>query len=88
MKEQQFDLFDLILDKIKNYKGYTVVGILKDADPGASIVHFDTKAEFDQEFCIVNRYGHDYPEQLPNSTLEFYCDDGPYLVIDGKFRFN
>ncbi len=86
MIEEQFDLFSLVLDKVKDYKGYTVIGILKDADPGANIVHFDTKAEFDQEFSIVNRYGHDYPKQLQNSTLEFWCDDGPYLAIDGKLQ--
>jgi len=83
MTEYQLDLFSLVLDKVKKYKGYTIVGILKDADPGANIINFDTKEEFEQNFEGYNRRGFTTWRLSRTSELEFWCDDGPYLVIDG-----
>ncbi len=79
MREEYLDLFDLIMYKIKYYKGYTVVGLLKDADPGAKLYRFDTKEDFEKVFTMRGTY----PE--PTDEDEIYSDDGCfYLVIDGE----
>jgi len=36
-EEYQLDLFGLVLDRVKKHKGYTVIGILKDAPLGVRI---------------------------------------------------
>ena len=86
MTEERLDLFDLIMDKVKQHKGYTVIGILKDAEPGANLINFDTKEEFEQEFeQRQNRFYGGY-QLKASSNLDFYCDDGPYLAIDGVLQ--
>jgi hypothetical protein len=80
MKEEQLDLFGLVLDKVKDYKGYTVISLMRDADPGATLYRFDTKEEFDKVFTLRGCY----PESIDEDEI-YNSDYGCfYLVIDGK----
>lgn len=94
MNEETIGLFDLIMWKIKDYKGYCVFTLLKDADPGVKIFLFPKKEEFDKNFVMKGNYP--YPKNITSqygNSLEFtidgddfYVEDCMYLAVDGKVQ--
>ena len=101
MKFFDIGLFNMALASLEEDKGYTLIEILKDADPGINYYHYDTKEDFEKDWetgrnelykCdtlipkhIVKQYGTSYSCLL--SGAEFYIETNElYLVIDGKLK--
>lgn len=93
------NVFDLICDNIKGYKGYTLVEISKESD--SKIIHYDTKEEFDKYFetkkhpyypgnmlvpkNITGDYGDSKECVIDDSDISEYIEfNNLYLFIDGK----
>jgi len=79
------NLYDLIKEKIKDYKGYTLFEI-KDNDHMVNIFHFETKEEFDNNFEMV-KHGY-YPGKFPrpkNITKSY--GDSVECLIDGEEHY-
>ena len=75
------NIYTLIEEKIKNYKGYVLYEI-KDDDHMANIFHFETKEEFDNNFEMKKHsyYPDTYP--TPKNIVKSYGDSVECL-IDG-----
>jgi len=83
MKTINLDLFDLVIEKCKNLKGYTAIGITGD-EAGANLYNFETKEEFERVFKLNKHHISVIPGTIESN--EIWCDDGYYLMIDGKLQ--
>lgn len=98
IKYEGIDFFDIIVEKIKPYKGYTVFHISRD-DNYCQIFNFKTKEDFEKEFhidkhpyypgnCIIPNQIEEESNQFDTCFIggqEYMLDiSNIYLVIDGK----
>lgn len=81
------DLYSLIKEKIKNYKGYILFEI-KDDDHMANIFHFETKEEFEKNF-EMKKHGY-YPDTYPypKNVIKNYGDSVECLIDGSEFYIN
>jgi len=100
LKYESIDFFDLVVEKLKNYKGYTVFHI-ENENQYCQIFNFDSKEKFDREFSIAKNPSYPGNMVIPNNIIEEFgisdkCIidnqefilnlDSIYLVIDGKLK--
>ena len=90
---ESVNLFDLIIEKIKDYKGHTVVEL--DEEDGAKIFHYDTKEEFEKDFRIFFHQMYRSYGVVPKTITKEYgssvdCiveDEEEYLDINRLYYF-
>jgi len=87
IKEVSF--YDLLINSIKDLKGYTFIEIKEDADASALIVNYPTKEEFEVDFIFnVNgatpRVKNDNYEYLIDGEYEYIDFNNVYFFKDGK----
>jgi len=96
-------MFTLIMEKIKDWRGYTVFEILPD-DHDCNIFHYETKEEFDNDFRIEkSKYIPYEPKIVPQNIIEggrqhitcmlqgeerYLHIAESYLAIDGEYFRN
>lgn len=83
LKYESFDFFDITVEKLKNYKGWTVFYISKE-DQYCQVFSFAHKEDFDKNFSI-NKHPH-YPGNMvvPNNVNETEQGASDRCVIDGQ----
>ena len=80
---ETFDFFDLIVEKLKKNKGYTIFSIEKEED-FCKVFNFETKEEFDKEFTITKH--PIYPGNIiaPNNVIESEIGLSDTCIINGQ----
>ena len=83
LKYESFDFFDITVEKLKNYKGWTVFYISKE-DQYCQVFNFANKEDFDRNFSI-NKHPH-YPGNMvaPNNVEETEQGNSDRCIIDGQ----
>lgn len=85
MKSYTISLFDLILEKLKDEKGYNVVSLSDENDDIGQIFHFETKEEFESNFEIAKHPY--YPDNMiipKNDIFTIISHHKLYLIVDGN----
>lgn len=84
MKTHTVSLFDLILEKLKDEKGYNVVSLDNQNDDIGQIFHFETREEFEANFEITKHPYYPTNMIIPrNNIFSIVNHHNLYLIIDG-----
>jgi hypothetical protein len=85
MKSYTISLFDLILEKLKDEKGYNVVSLSDENDDIGQIFHFETKEEFELNFEIAKHPYYPGNMIIPkNNIFSIISHHNLYLIVDGN----
>jgi len=80
----QTDTFKLLIEKVHNYKGYTLLEILQD-DGMCNIIHYDTKEEFEKDFSFAPHGFFPHEKRLfPKNVVESYGRESVTCIIQGE----
>lgn len=93
------NIIDLMINKIKGWKGYTILEVLHE-DNQCNIIHYDTFEEFKEDFKLEKSKYYPYEKRLvptniiTNGRIDIECEvqgrchymhiGESYLVIDGE----
>ncbi len=81
---ESISTFDLLCEKVKDYKGYTVIQVSKEEH--SKIFHFDDKADFDKNFELKPHSYYPCDALYPiNVTAEY--GDSIECVVDGEEQY-
>jgi hypothetical protein len=85
---ETFDFFDLIVEKLKSYKGYTVFSIEKE-EQFCKIFNFETEEEFNKNFSISKHPIYPGSMIVPNNVVEIEHGIGDTCIIgEQEFTIN
>jgi hypothetical protein len=89
MNSYTVSLFDLILEKLKDEKGYNVVSLSDENDDIGQVFHFETKEEFELNFEITKHPYYPNNKIIPkNNIFSIISHHNLYLIVDGKLVNN
>jgi len=89
MNSYTISLFDLILEKLKDEKGYNVVSLSDENDDIGQVFHFETKEEFELNFEITKHPYYPSNMIIPkNNIFSIISHHNLYLIVDGKLVNN